>query len=94
VPGKSRDAGQLTGRSLITVRHLSDPGLPSVTATEVGMDAHMSEFTSEGSQAADEEVAHISSEPIDDPLTEPGRAAESGQGPASTPADDAADLED
>ena len=54
----------------------------------------MSEFTSEGSQAADEEVAHISSEPIDDPLTAPGRAADSGQGPESSPADDAADLED
>jgi hypothetical protein len=92
--GQAERCWQLTGRSLITVRHLGDHGLPSVTTTEVGMDAHMSEFTSEGSQAADEEVAHISSEPIDDPLTAPGRAADSGQGPESSPADDAAYLED
>ncbi|HET9646686.1 MAG TPA: hypothetical protein VFP34_00455 [Microlunatus sp.] len=42
----------------------------------------MSEFASEGSQAADEEVAHVRSEPVDDPLTQPGPAAESG-GPAA-----------
>ena len=36
----------------------------------------MSEFTSEGSQAADEEVAYVRSEPDDDPLREPGAAAE------------------
>ena len=46
-----------------------------MTWTEVGMDAHMSEFTSEGSQAADEEVAHVSSEPIDDPLTAAGQGS-------------------
>ena len=64
-----------------------------MTWTEVGMDAHMSEFTSEGSQAADEEVAHVSSEPTDDPSTEPGKAAESGR-ENHDPGDDAADLED
>ncbi|GAA3604781.1 hypothetical protein [Microlunatus ginsengisoli] len=36
----------------------------------------MSEFTSEGSQAADEEVENVRSEPNRDPLTEPGAAAE------------------
>lgn len=52
----------------------------------------MSEFTSEGSQAADEEVAYVQSEPNDDPLTVPGEAAESG--PQHDVADDEADRED
>ncbi len=50
----------------------------------------MSEFTSEGSQAADEEVANVESAPNDDPLTQPGAAAESGR-PAE---DEEAELED
>lgn len=40
----------------------------------------MSEFTSEGSRAADEEVASVQSQPNEDPLTQPGAAAEAGEG--------------
>jgi hypothetical protein len=56
----------------------------------------MSEFTSEGPQAADEEVAYVESEPNDDPLTVPGEAAESGpqSGPTDEMADDEADRKD
>ena len=56
----------------------------------------MSEFTSEGSQAADEEVEYVESEPNDDPLSQPGEAAESSEtsGPAEGSGEVAGQQED
>lgn len=59
----------------------------------------MSEFTSEGSQAADEEVAHVRTEPNDDPLTEsdprsPSRLADREQDRPADEQDRPADEQD
>ena len=61
--------------------------------SSVGMKPTMSEFTSEGSPAADEEVAYVRSEPDDDPLSTPGAAAE-GQAADARPGDSSPSKDD